>query len=248
MRNFRLVILDYPKLQIDNPTTKTILSDILVKKQKNFERSDEFYIPNDKHDLIGTHFLIYDTTNPFQQKLVFGIRLTYEDRARLHKINLPILDLLSYFDKKVLEQFNQYRLTHPLLVDCNALFVDQEYTHKKSGLRLIDIGYVMIYFHLMRSGHNHFVGGSNEKYKSSRWVENIGNFRKDLLFIHPMVPDPHMLVLIDSFNVGFAKSIYMEYRYLFDNIAEFFPANSHVKLLSGNYQNVLAGLNLNKAG
>jgi hypothetical protein len=239
MKNFRLVVLDYPKLHLEDTVTKTILMDVIVNKQKNFERSDALYVPNDKHDLIGTHFLIYDTTNPFMQKLALGIRLTYEERAMKHKLKLPITDLTQYFDDRLNKAFSDYRKKQPKLVDCSGLFVDQNYSFKNSGLKLIEIAYTMIYFHLFRIGHNHFVGGSNEKYKSSRWIENIGNFPKDLIFVHPMVPDPHMLILIDNFKVEFVKQTYEENQMLFDNIVEFLPEKTNFSSLKESYKSAM---------
>lgn len=239
MKNFRLVILEYPKLHLNNQITKSILLDLIVAKQNNFERSDELYVPNDKHDLIGTHFLIYDVTNPFQQKLIMGIRLAYEERAKLHKVSLPILETAAVFDKKTLQAFQNYRVSHPELVDCNSLFVDPRYTFKNTGLRLIDIGYAMVFFHLRRLSKNHFVGGSNEKYKSSRWVENVGEFSKEFIFTHPVVKDPHMLIMIDKFKTENIGNLYFENKDLFDNLIEFHPEQYQVFPLVKRYEHYL---------
>lgn len=238
MKNFRLVVLDYPKLHIHNPITKNILIDIIVAKQKGFERTDEFYVPNDRHDLIGTHFLIYDVANPFQQKLIFGIRVTYEERARKHKTRLPILEVESNFNENVKQEFKEFRKKHTELVDCNSLFVDQDYSFKSKGIKFIDIGYSMIIFHLMRLGKEHMVGGTNEKYRSSKWLENFGQFQKDHYFKHPVVEDPHLLVMLENFNLEYVHSVYSENKELFDNLIEFVPESLSYKKMIDTYEEI----------
>lgn len=238
MKNFRLVILDYPKLHLSNPDTKRILMDVIVAKQKGFERTDEFYVPNDRHDMIGTHFLIYDVTNPFQQKLIFGIRVTYEERTKKHKARLPIIEIESHFNDTLKSEFKEFRTRYPELVDCNSLFVDNEYTFRSKGIKLIDIGYSMIIYHLTRMGKTHMIGGTNEKYKSSKWLRNFGQFKSDLYFKHPVVQDQHMLVMLESFNLVYVNSVYTENKDLFDNLIEFVPEQLELKKIHEIYGQV----------
>ncbi len=77
MSHFRLVIVDYAKEQLENPTAQKILSDVVFAKQKNFLRTDPDYVVTDKHDMIGTHYLIYDTKSFLNPKLIFAIRATF---------------------------------------------------------------------------------------------------------------------------------------------------------------------------
>lgn len=224
MNNFKLVILDYAKVQLNNPNATKALNDLIVIKQKNFERTDPNYVVVDKHDMIGSHFLIYETSNPYTPKLIFAIRNTYEDRAAKHKLKTPFLDLVPLLSTEYQEYFRKYREQQGTIVDCNSWFVDPDYSQKNSGLRLSDIGYVMVYLQLRRMGFNHFVGCTNEKYKAHRWVEHVGDFPKGMTFIHPTVPDPHMVILIEKFNQKFLTDTYHEYKTLFDNIHEIVPA------------------------
>lgn len=212
--------------------------DIIVAKQKGFERTDEFYVPNDRHDLIGTHFLIYDFTNPFQQKLVFGIRVTYEERAKLHKARLPIIDAENNFNERVSLEFKEFRKKYTDLVDCNSLFVDKDYTFKTKGIKFIDIGYTMIICHLMRLGKVHMVGGTNERYKSSKWLENFGQFKKDMYFNHPIVEDQHLLVMLENFNLEYVNSVYMEHKELFYNLVEFVPEGFPYKKITEIFERI----------
>ncbi|OQW53403.1 MAG: hypothetical protein A4S09_07325 [Proteobacteria bacterium SG_bin7] len=226
MSSFKLVILDYAKNQLNNSDATKCLNDLIVVKQKNFERTDPDYVVVDKHDMIGSHFMIYETSNPYSPKLVFAIRNTYEDRAAKHKLKTPFLDLVPVLSKEFQDVFNKYRGQRGTICDCNSWFVDPSFSQKNSGLRLSDIGYVMVYLQLRRMGFDHFVGCTNEKYKAHRWVEHVGSFPKNMTFIHPTVPDPHMIILIEQFNRKFLLDTYSEYKVLFDQIFEIVPADA----------------------
>jgi hypothetical protein len=227
MSNFKLVILDYAKIQLNNQDATKALNDLIVIKQKNFERTDPNYVVVDKHDMIGTHFLIYETSNVYSPKLIFAIRNTYEDRAANHKLKTPFLDLLPSLSAEYQEAFRKFKQIHGPIVDCNSWFVDPHYSQKNSGLKLSDIGYVMVYLQVRRMGYDHMVGCTNEKYKAHRWLEHVGSFTKGMTFIHPTVSDPHMAIFIEKFNQKFMTDTYNEYKVLFDNIHEIVPANAN---------------------
>jgi hypothetical protein len=224
--HFRLFILDYAKKQIDDPLVGKILSDVLVSKQINFWRASADYITLDKHDMIGTHYLIYDTSNLFQPKLVAGIRSTYEVRAQQHQMQTPIRDLLPFLPENCKTAYSEFHSIYPLTADCGSLVVDSNYTFKKTGLKLIDICYAMIYIHVSRMGYGNIIGCTNERFRSSRWLENIGSYKEGLEFIHPQVSDPHLLIMIENFNVPYLKSVCTANESLFKNIQELVPKNA----------------------
>lgn len=213
-------------------------------KQKNFERTDPNYIVLDKHDMIGTHSLIYETTNLFEPRLVFAIRLTYEDRTQRHKLKTPLQELMPHLDSNCQRAFQTFKSQYPLVADCNSWFVDEEFSLKKTGLRLSDIGYTMVFLQVVRLGINHIAGCTNEKFKAHRRLENIGTFKKGYEFLHPIISDPHMLILIEKFNTAYIKSVYESYKDLFDNLFEITPQGelykSIAKTIQDEFMNPLA--------
>jgi hypothetical protein len=229
MSKFRLVLLDYAKLQIENPLAQKALSDLIIVKQKNFERTDPNYVVIDKHDMIGTHALIYETSDLFNPRLIFALRVTFEDRAKIHNVQTPLQDLIPKLSDRLKNHYLIFQKKHKTLADCNSWFVDPNFSLKTSGLRLSDIGYTMVYLQVARMGLNHIIGCTNEKYKAHRWLENIGSFEKGYDFIHPVVPDPHMLVLIENFNKDYLANVYQENRELFDNLLEISPTGLNYK-------------------
>lgn len=224
MSKFRMVIIDNAKAQLENPTAKKIMSDIVFVKQKNFLRSEPNYVVTDKHDMIGTHYLIYDTTELLDPKLIFAIRTTFLTRAVQHRIDTPLLSLVSRLELPLQNAFNQFNARHKNIVDCNAWFVDPDYSKKNSGLNLSDLGYLMVCTHILRTGENHFVGCTNEKFNASRWLEHVGTMPKGLIFEHPAVKSPHMLILMENFNMPHFAKVYEENKDLVNEIYEVLPA------------------------
>jgi hypothetical protein len=218
--------VDYAKQQIDDPTVGKVLNDIIITKQKNFERASPEYVALDRHDMIGTHYLIYDVSNVFHPKLVAGIRSNYEARAQSHHLNTPFLELLPQLPEKCQKAYSEFRHEYPMTADCGSLIVDSNYTFKNTGLKLVDICYAMIYVHISRMGYTNILGCTNERFRSSRWLENIGSYKRGLDFIHPIVPDSHLLIMIEKFNVPYIKSVCASNENLFNNILELVPAQS----------------------
>ena len=223
MKNFRLVILDYPKLIIEDSETQKILSDIITAKQLNFERTDKNYIVMDKHDMVGTHFLIYDITSFYNPKLIFALRSTYENRAQKHGIKIPLEDYIGLTGDIGVHEYNKYKADKGSLLDCNAWFVDQEFSFKNKGLPLSELGFFMVCSYALRLGYDHIGGCTNEKYKASRWIKKIGPFREGITFEHPLVPDVHQLALVEHFYPEWIRQCNERYGELLSNTYELIP-------------------------
>lgn len=231
MGKFRMVILDNAKEQLDNSVAQKILSDTVFTKQKNFLRTDENYVVTDKHDMIGTHYLIYDTTEFLSPKLIFAIRTTFLSRAKQHRIDTPLLSLVPTLDNSLQDEFYKFQKRYPEIIDCNAWFVDPAFSKKNAGLNLSDLGYFMVCMSVMRMGGNHIVGCTNETYGASRWLANVGTMKDGLLFEHPVIKSPHKMLLVENFNLQHFERIYFENKALIDDIYEVLPSGHGVQLL-----------------
>jgi hypothetical protein len=222
-KNLRLVVLDYPKLTIQSAETKKILADMIQAKQINFERSDANYVPLGGLDMVSTHFLIYDTTDIYNPKVVFAIRNCYEDRVRRHNLTLPSEEYIKHVPENIREEYFQFRKKHSVAVDCNAWFVDPDYTYSKTGLTLSDIGYMMVITHIFRRGFNHLLGATNETFKASRWLENVAVLPPGLLFEHHVVKSPHRLILASPFKLDWLLNCFDKYGEYYYNRLEVAP-------------------------
>ena len=232
MSQFRLVVLDNTKEQLDNPVAQKILGDMLFAKQTNFLRTDPRYVVMDKHDMIGTHYLIYDTTDFVNPKLIFAIRTTFLGRAQDHRLETPLMCLLPTMSKELQDAFTDFHKNHPQLVDCNAWFVDPTYSKKNSGMNLSDLGYLMVSMNCLRHGYNNIVGCTNETYNASRWLEKVGNIRTGLMFEHPVVKAPHKMILLDDFNFAHFSEVYQMHKDLVDGIFEVSPKDQALTSLA----------------
>ncbi len=221
-QNLRLVILDYPKLMLDQDAVRRAFADMIVVKQKNFARTSESYVSMGPLDMISTHFLIYDQTQVYEPRLAGGFRCCWGNRTRYHKLSLPIEEYITYAPIEYRKKFEEFRSTRPVIVDGNAWFVDPEYTYSKSGLRLSELIYTAFVQFIVRKGFDHYVGAANEKYKASRWAMPTGYTRDGMIFTHPKVPDPHKLLLFEHLNYEWLYDCSMKY-------AEFISQRVEVK-------------------
>lgn len=229
---FRAVILDYPLKTIDqNPLVGQILGDVIRAKQVGFLQTEPNFVVMDKHDMIGTHFLIYDVENPFQPKLILAIRNTYEERAKRHGVPLPIEGYIHLAGEPAVQKLIELRKRVGPLVDCNAWFVNPNYSFKTSGLKLSEVAFLMVTSFILRKGQNHFVGATNERYNASRWVRVAGHFPEGLEFVHPAVPDRHCVTLVDQFNYDwFARSM-QEYGQLINESFEILGQPNEIRAI-----------------
>lgn len=217
----KFVIVDNAIKQLDSTEVKKLFNDLITVKQINFSKTSKHYISMDKHDMCGTHFLIYDVENFLNPKLVLAIRTTYRSRAKQYNLNLPFDVYYEYLDDLAKKEANIFMELRQDLVDCNAWFVDSNYSKKNSGLDLSEIAYVGVCSYLLRQGYDHFVGCTNEKYKASRWLERVGDFPKNYMFHHPAVDCDHKLILMNNFSMPWLEKSFRAYEEVFKHCLEY---------------------------
>ena len=94
LQNLKLVVFDYPKYLPKTETNQKILSDLLMTKQESYQLSDERFVATGSLDFVGTHLMVYETSDVFNPKLILSIRILTEDRVKYHKLRLPTEDYL----------------------------------------------------------------------------------------------------------------------------------------------------------
>lgn len=236
----RAAILDYPMKALEaQPAAGKMLGDIIKNKQINFFKTSQSYVVMDKHDMIGTHFLIYDVEDVYNPKLVLAIRNTYEERCKFHGVQLPIDGYIHLAGKEAEGLLKDMRKRVGSLVDCNAWFVDPNYSKKNSGMNLSEFAFLMVTTFIMRMGRSHFVAATNEKYKASRWIQMAGEFPEGYGFVHPAVPDYHCLELVEKFKTDWMAKATEEYRGLLTTAQEVFGEPEAIRPV----QDVIAQLN-----
>lgn len=199
--NLRAAILDYPIRTLEySPSAGLMLGDVIKHKQMGFSRTHPDFVVMDKHDMIGTHFLVYDCSDTYHPKLVLAIRNTYEARARKHGLKLPIEDYIHLGGPRAEELLQETRNRVGVLVDCNAWFVDPQFSKKNSGLNLSELGFLLVTMFIKRLGQSHLVGATNERYNASRWIRVFGEFPEGLHYTHPFLGDPHCICLVEPFK------------------------------------------------
>lgn len=249
MSQFKLVILDNAIKQLNNPLAQRLLNDLLLARQKNFARTDENYIVLDKHDMIATHALIFDTTNIYSPELIFAMRITFQSRAQVHKVKTPIQDLSATLPIDCQNEIKKHIAEKNNLIEINSLFVDERYTHKNTGLRLPDIGFTAAYLQIARMGYNHFACCPNAKYKAHRLVDPVAQIDYSFDFVHPVVTDPHKLILVNQFKKEYLAEVYKENQSLFDQALEVSPTDHNMRSVQETLQDeFILGFNFKQTG
>ncbi|MCJ8275212.1 MAG: hypothetical protein HRT44_06320 [Bdellovibrionales bacterium] len=231
-KNLRLAILDYPKFLVKDETSMRMFSEVIQSKQINFQRANPYYVPMSALDMISTHYLVYETSDIYKPQLIMAIRTCFEDRAKKHRIDMPYTGYEKAFSVDQKERFYSFKNSKNFLVDTNALFVDRKFSFNRTGLPLMDIGYLMLVTHIMRRGGDHFMGIGNYRYKTHKWVEPVGDFDQDMIFNHPVVNADHMLIMLKNFNLKWLSEAHEKYKDLYSNRIEILPQDSGEEFIS----------------
>ena len=223
MQNFRLAIVDYPKLLLENKPAMTLFIDMIRSKQKGFEQSSLEYVTLDPLDMISTHILVYDANDIFQPKPVLCLRVCYQNRTKKHNLLLPIEKYCTALPPEGMESYTAFKNKKENIVDCNAWFVDPAYSFSKTKVPLSEIAILATTLFILRTGNDHLLGATNEKYKASRWFNPIGNLIKPVIFEHPSVRDPHQFTILDGFKTDWILGAYEKYSSLIESCYEVLP-------------------------
>lgn len=222
----KLVVLDYPKLQLKSGEAQKALTDILIAKQLNYERASDKYLSISPHDLIGTQILIYSEVDEGQRRVVAGLRVDYSNRARNHRIAMPVESIIPQLSQDQKKKCRNFIAKHPTLVQVGAGFVDPDYTFSNTGLRLMELTFFVALHFSVRKGFDHWLTTTNERFKASRWALPTGESNEAIVFTHPQVPDPHKLLMFETLNYSWLLQRAVEYSNLMNNCLELTPPRS----------------------
>jgi hypothetical protein len=199
------------------------MADMLSSRQISFHRTIESYILMDKLDMIGTHFLIYDVSDLYRPKVISGIRVVYNERCQKYGLKLPLDENILSASLPVQEFYRIFKKDKPDLAECTGWYVDSEFSFAKSKLDLAEILFFAITTYLLRQEIPYFSGATNERYKASRWVAKVGEFKDGYTFMHPTIPYDHKLTLVEHFYNDWLRDCFSRYGKLMDNRYEIAP-------------------------
>lgn len=231
MGPFRLVVLDYAKKQLNDDEAISVYLDVVRYKQKAFQTTLENFVVGDKHDMLASHFCIYDTSQIYRPKLVLALRSVYQDRAKEHHLELPIEYWIKNTGPEGMAEYQRAKRLKPIIVDCNTWFVDPQYSFKNSGIPLSEIGFYLAALQTLRLGHDHFIGCTNEMYHASRWVAKVGPFKDGILFDHPVLPGKHKMAFVESFYESWLLDCRDRFGHLVREVEDLTPKDLNVPSL-----------------
>jgi hypothetical protein len=97
------------------------------------------------------------------------------------------------------------------------------YSAGRTGVNFTDVGFAVACVQILMRGYNYFMGCPNAKFKTQKFVEKFGTFPQEYLFIHPKIADPHMLVLLENFNLNHIHEVYQKHKTLLDDMLWVMP-------------------------
>lgn len=228
LKHLKLVVFDYPKYLPKTETNQKILSDLLSTKQESYHLSDDRFVAISGLDFIGTHLMVYDTKDIFQPRHVLSVRNLSEDRAKYHKLKMPTEDYLPHLADSERSAFYQFKEGKAPFCESGALYIDSNYTFKKTGFPLVEIGMMMILNNFIQNNTFHFAAATNLTFKSTRWVSPMGHCQKPFVFDHPYIRHPHELMLMEDFNFQWLARMHEKYFQLWTDRIEIRPSDRFV--------------------
>ncbi len=235
----KVVILDFPKITMKNEIGRRVFAEVAGVRQESFRRTLDSYLALDRHDMIGTHVLIFETSQLFSPRLLSGIRLTYKSRSQNFGLKLPLEENIIYASKETQDYFRSYMDAHSEVAECNGWFVDPDFSFSATKIDLAQILFFSLCTFLMRQNQYVFIGAPNERYKATRWVEKVGPFTKGHFFTHPAVPDPHQLTLVERFYPQWLRDCALKYETLINHQFEILPDSSGLRSVEDVFAEIL---------
>ena len=226
--HLKLVVFDYPKYLPPNNTNQKILSDLLQTKQQSYHLSDERFVSISGLDFIGTHLMIYDTRSFLQPRLILSMRNLSDHRTRHHKLKMPTEDYLPALGEEAIDIFKKFKHNKDPFCESGALYIDPDYSYKKTGFPLIEVGTMMALNHFIQNGIFHFAAATNVTFKSTKWGTAMGTCQKTFIFDHPYICHPHELLLIEPFNFQWLSQMHSKYFQLWKSRTELRPDAKYV--------------------
>jgi len=223
--DLKLVILDNPNQLLngssDSETCKKIFSDIIQLRQKCYTGVKSQLITIDLHDLCATHVLIYDMQKIFCPRLVAGLRICFESRAKFHGANLPFVEHFQRIDPPLYQkEFKNFRKLNSELVNPNQWYVEPTLGFNKSGVPLSGALVWTMAVWIRRMGFNSLVGMINKEFKTERWFKDFGEWDPKLTFFHPHFQRDHQLVLMHSLYDSMIDQGFLKYGSLYNERQE----------------------------
>lgn len=204
------------------PAAREAWCDIVELRQRLYGSQSPYALILDKYDLIADHIVLYSDTGTAMAYVRSVTSLTCSERRQ----PLPIEAVVSALPERLSEHYRQFVNARKIAANMSYLCLDQGFRPELKGIKIIDL---MTWFALRASGHPFdslaYCATPNMKYKLREWLEKLGtSISRGDSFVHPVVPEPHELVLIPEIRAEYWREKAESYAEFWDNAEWIVPA------------------------
>lgn len=206
----RLRIIRNVKNILNDPKAAKAFVHFVEMRQRLFEAQYSKALCLDRYDLIADHVLIYEDSG-FEQPIAY-VRSIAADTCAEYDIPLPILQSISHSPVH-LEAYQRFEKEVPLPVHMGFLCLDQRFKQALRGVKLVDlltwVGFIATGPRPEKMG---LCATLNAKFNQNAWLESVGEAVGGLpLLKHPIIPDPHDLLLIPKIRPSYWKEQHLKF-------------------------------------
>lgn len=224
----KLVILKKPIEILESDECRSLFMDFISLRQRLYKEQFNKVLCMDKFDLISDHFILYDVATNLP---VAYMRSISKKICQEYEIQVPLYDSVKNSEphNSALHEFLN-NTQHPL--NMSYLCKDSKYSGELKELKICNL---MIWLAFKDSGSAlnalGYCATPNCKYNLKSSLKDIGSFYGNLSsFIHPTVPEPHELIMINNISASFWYNCELKYGHLYENRAEISLAKLNHKI------------------
>jgi hypothetical protein len=214
----KLVILKKPVDILAKDECRKVLMDVIQLRQRIYQEQFNKVLCLDKYDLISDHFIIYDSASDTP---IIYMRSISKEVCDEFGVSVPLYESLKNSPTHLQGLNDFYRCT-PGALNMSFLCKDVSFSEEIKRLKICNL---MIWLAFKASNLSMdelgYCATPNSKYNLKRSLEDIGHFYGTLPeFIHPTVPEPHELVMINQVTASFWFEMELQYGSIFENRSE----------------------------
>jgi hypothetical protein len=193
----RIRIIRHIKKILNQDVARKTFVEFVEMRQRLFEAQYGKALCLDRYDLISDHVVIYEDSE-FSRPMAYVRSITAET-CQEYDVPLPLEQIISHSPEHV-NAFKEFEAQVPLPVHMGYLCLDMRYKSALGGIKLVDLltwmGFVVPGPQPGRMG---LCATLNSKFHQNAWLESVGPAVQGIARLaHPVIPDPHDLLLIPS--------------------------------------------------
>lgn len=203
--HLKIKVVDFLRDLLWNSEARNTYMDILGLRQVCFSESSPGGLFLDPLDLISVHLAVY-STELNQSVLVGASRILPQSRCEAHGVSFPLEEIVRTWSPAHRQAFDGYRAHVGDMMNIGYLCVNTQFRSAHGGFRLADVLSWLSARWVSRMGESNLCFFLNQKYRMERWIQPIGPWPALPPAVHPVVKEPHNLVLMRKINANYFQN------------------------------------------